>query len=283
MKVSVIIVNYNVKKILAECIESCKLALQKIHSEIIIVDNCSTDGSQEYIQKLYPEVIWIQNQKNAGFSKANNKGIKQAKGEFILILNPDTLVSENLFKNIIPFAENSEKFGILGVRLVDATGVFHPESKRNIPNLKNTFDKLFSNLNIFRKNKKSINYYNTSLKEYDCGKVEILTGAFMFTRKSDFLKLGGFDEKYFMYGEDIDLSYTYLRHGFSNYYFGKETVVHYKGESTIKNKEYYKRFFGAMKIFVKKYYAQNIFKYYFLIFGLQLRYFLAIIISKLEK
>ncbi len=280
-QLSIIVVNYNVKEFLKNCIQSCLNAIQHFDAEIIVIDNNSVDESKEYIVPIFHQVKWIQNTENLGFSRANNIAAQQASGKYLLFLNPDTLLPPDLFDKIIPFAESKPDFGALGVRITDADGNYRLESKRNIPNPKNTFNKLFSNLKLFKKEVKG--YYDDTLGEFEIGKIEILTGSFFFTTKKVFQQAGGFDETYFMYGEDIDLSYTILNLGYQNYYFGQSSIIHYKGESTVKNKIHYQRFFGAMKIFVKKYYRKPFITYIFLLFGLKVRYQLALLIYKFEK
>lgn len=243
MKLSVIILNYRVPRHLLLCLQSVEKALRNLDAEIIVVDNHSEDESCELVQRYFPEVILVENSENYGFSKGNNKGVETAKGEYICLLNPDTLVSETVFKNTLHFAENHPDFGAIGVKMIDGTGSFLPESKRNLPTPKVAFQKLTG---------KSDNYYANHLKQEETGKVEILAGAFMFMKKSRYLKVGGLDEDYFMYGEDINLSYQFIKEGYQNYYLGEETILHFKGESTIKDKEYAERFYGAMRLFYQK-------------------------------
>lgn len=268
MKVSVVIVSYNARFYLEQCLHSVEAALDNIEGEIIVVDNDSPERPLDFVKPKFPNVHFIESPENLGFGKANNLGVEKAKGEYVLILNPDTVIPENLFSEILPFADQMEKLGALGVRLIDANGKFHPESKRNIPNFENTFGKLFGTL-INSKSSKS--YYKTEVGEYDVAPAEILVGAFMLLKKSVYQKVGGFDERYFMYGEDIDLSYTLVLNGFTNYYYGKTTVLHYKGESTRKDKKYLKVFFDAMKLFVDKYYSEDGLKYFIFQLGLKVR------------
>ncbi len=251
MKLSVIILNYNVSYFLRQCILSVQEALAGIESEIIIIDNDSSDDSCEMVKTHFPNLKLIENKENVGFSKANNQGVAIAKGEYVCILNPDTAVAKATFKNVLEFAESKSDLGAVGVRLIDGTGNYLPESKRNIPNPKVAFYKI---LGI---NSKSNNYYATHLSEDETGEVDVLVGAFMFLKTSVYKQVNGFDEDYFMYGEDIDLSYKLLKANFKNYYLGKETVLHYKGESTTKDATYLKRFYGAMHIFYKKHYTSN--------------------------
>ncbi len=253
MQLSVIILNYNVSYFLRQCVLTVQEALVGIESEIIIVDNNSSDDSCEMIRKYFPDTTLIENKDNVGFSKANNQGVAVAKGTYVCILNPDTAVPKNVFKKILEFAETKSDMGALGVRLIDGTGNFLPESKRNVPKPKVVFNKITG----IKSAKNS--YYASQINETDTGEVSVLVGAFMLLKKEVYKQVGGFDEDYFMYGEDIDLSYKLIKAGYKNYYFGQETVLHYKGESTTKDKTYLKRFYGAMHIFYKKHFQSNSF------------------------
>ena len=251
MKLSIIIVNYNVRYFLELCLLSVQKASKNIASEIIVVDNVSSDGSCEMLAQNYPDVQLIKNTENVGFSKANNQGVAKAKGEYVLILNPDTVVPETTFEKILDFADQKKNLGALGTQLVDGAGAFLPESKRGIPSLKGTFFKLTGNA-------KKGTYYNKGLDKDDNGKIEILVGAFMLLKKEVYQKIDGFDEDYFMYGEDIDLSYRLFKKGYQNYYCGETKIIHFKGESTRKDVRYLKYFHGAMEIFYKKHFNINI-------------------------
>ncbi|SFN96351.1 Glycosyltransferase, GT2 family [Bizionia echini] len=250
MKLSVIILNYNVRYFLELCLKSVEKAIEGLDAEIIVVDNQSSDTSCAMVKALFPNVILIENPSNDGFSKGNNLGVKQAKGEYLCILNPDTIVAEDTFKILLDFSDKQDNLGIVGCRLMDGTGKFLPESKRNVPKPAVALKKLLGNPN---------SYYANQLGEYETGKVPIFVGAFMLLKKDVYLKVGGFDEDYFMYGEDIDLSYKVLKAGYTNYYNGSTTIIHYKGESTLKDANYAKRFYGAMQIFYKKHFKNNIF------------------------
>jgi len=250
LKLSVVILNYNVRYFLELCLQSVEAALVDIPSEIIVIDNDSKDDSCAMVKANFPSVTLIKNTSNIGFSKANNQAVKVAKGTYVCILNPDTVVAEDTFKTILNFADTQTNLGIIGCRLVDGSGSFLPESKRNIPVVKIAFKKMFGN---------SQPYYASHIKEHDNAKVEILVGAFMILKRSLYDTLKGFDEDYFMYGEDIDFSYKSLNEGYDNYYFGGTTVIHYKGESTRRNEIYLKRFYDAMQIFYKKHFKTNFF------------------------
>lgn len=278
MKLSVIIVNYNVTQLLDNCLGSVVKFFQGISYEIIVVDNCSPDQSWKNLIDKYPHAKFIASETNDGFAVANNRGVSNASGEYILLLNPDTEIEGFYIKNILDFADNIHNFGSLGIRMHDAHGKFLPESKRSVPDIFNSFEKLFTGI---RKNN-SKSYYRNDLKENVIAVVEILTGAFLLVKKSVYEEVGGLDERYFMYGEDIDLCYSILKKNYSNWYYGKASMLHHKGESTVKNELYLRRFYGAMEIFIEKYYRKKSpFQYYILLVGLKVRYQLEKI--KLQK
>jgi len=248
MKLSVIILNYNVRYFLELCIKSVQAAITEIDAEIIVVDNNSSDDSCTMVKELFPDVQLLENKDNVGFSKANNQGVTIAKGEYVCILNPDTVVAEDTFLKLLIFSASKENLGIVGCKLVDGSGKFLPESKRNVPTQLIAIKKLIG---------LSEEYYVSKLKDTAIGKASVFVGAFMFLTKKRYQEVGGFDERYFMYGEDIDLSYSMLNAGYDNYYYGKTTVIHYKGESTLKDEVYAKRFYGAMKLFYEKHFKSN--------------------------
>lgn len=241
-----------------------QVATTNIDAEIIVVDNNSEDDSCNMVKKIFPSVKLIVKKENTGFSKGNNIGVSQAKGEYICILNPDTVVAEDTFSKLLKYAETKQKLGIVGCKLINGTGKFLPESKRNIPYIKTALKKIVGNSN---------KYYANHLKENETGKVDVLVGAFMFLKKDVYNKVNGFDEDYFMYGEDIDLSYKVLKAGYNNYYFGNTTIIHFKGESTLKDKFYARRFYGAMQIFYKKHFNKNIIFDLLVWFGIKVVYF----------
>ncbi|HLV46643.1 MAG TPA: glycosyltransferase family 2 protein [Flavobacterium sp.] len=248
MQLSVVILNYNVRFFLEQCLLSVQDALKGIDSEIIVVDNDSKDDSCQMVKQLFPDVILIENKENTGFPKGNNIGVARAKGKYLCILNPDTVVAEDTFSALLDFAQTKEKLGIVGCKLIDGTGNFLPESKRNVPTPKISLLKMLG---------KSNRYYANHLSENQIGKASVFAGAFMFVEKQKYLELHGFDEDFFMYGEDIDLSYRFEKSGYENHYFGETAIIHYKGESTNKDKVYLQRFYGAMKIFYKKHFTTN--------------------------
>lgn len=258
MRLSVVIVNYNVRYFLEQCLVSVLRAAKGIETEVLVVDNNSSDGSVEYIRTKFPTVRVIANKDNPGFSKANNQAIALAKGEYILILNPDTVVAEDTFEVCIHFMESHTDAGALGVRMVDGKGIFLPESKRALPTPEVAFYKMFGLASIFKNSQRFGRYHLSYLPETETHAVEILSGAFMFFRKEVLDKIGYFDETFFMYGEDIDLSYRVLLGGYKNYYLSDTTIIHYKGESTKKGSLNYVRvFYQAMIIFAKKHFAST--------------------------
>ncbi|WP_282629199.1 glycosyltransferase family 2 protein [Empedobacter sedimenti] len=273
MKISIVIVSYNAPKHLDICLDSCHEAIKNVNGEIIVVDNNSSEIVFEELKKVHPNIKFLLQKDNLGFAKANNIGVENALGEYVLILNPDTIIPENIVQELIDFHQSKEKIGFVGVRLIDTNGNFHPESKRNIPTAKNSFSKLFKR----KHSSKSNNYYKLEVDEFSTAPCEILVGAFMFTTKQIYQDLEGFDNRYFMYGEDIDLSYSAELAGYKNYYKGDITVLHYKGESTHRDKKYYNMFFEAMMIFLAKYYKENKLNYFVLKSGILLKYWIEII------
>lgn len=279
MKISVIIVSYNAANYLELCLHSVKAALGNM-GEIIVYDNASPERTIEKLPTKFPEINFVFSKENLGFSRANNAAVKIAKGDYILILNPDTVVPEDFFTQLLNFADSIDHLGAIGTRMIDAYGKFHPESKRNVPNPLNSFKKLFGDL---FKRKNLNNGYYSEIDEYEVSPCEVLTGACMLMRRKTYLEIGGFDPKYFMYGEDIDLGYSLLNKGFQNYYYGKTTLIHYKGESSTKDTVFLKRFYGAMQIFIKKYYSQKLFLYPLLYIGLKIKHSLSWLALKMTR
>ena len=257
MQLSVIILNYNVRFFLEQCVASVQEALTNIDSEIIVVDNDSSDDSCEIIKSRFPNVKLIENTVNSGFPKGNNIGVAQAKGDYICILNPDTVVAEDTFEKILAFAKKQENLGIVGCKLIDGSGNFLPESKRGISTPFVALTKIFGLYKLFPNCVLFNRYYAQHLSENETGKVDILVGAFMIMKRNLYNEIGGFDENCFMYSDDIDLSFMVLKSGKNNYYFHETSVIHYKGESTVKDGLYMKRFREAMQFFYKKHYKSS--------------------------
>lgn len=268
MQLSVIILNYNVRYFLEQCVLSVQEAISMLDAEIIVVDNNSTDESSLMMKSKFPDVKLIQNQVNFGFPKGNNIGVEEALGKYICILNPDTVVAEDTFAKILAFAERQTNLGIVGCKLIDGTGRFLPESKRGIPTPWVAFTKIFGLYKVFPNWKFFNQYYAQHINENQTGKVAILVGAFMLMQRDLYLELEGFDEKCFMYADDIDLSYRVLQKEKTNFYFHETTVLHYKGESTVKDEKYMKRFQEAMHFFYQKHFKKSWFFTFFIQIGI---------------
>lgn len=258
MKLSVIIVNYNVQYFLEQCLHSAFIAAKHVETEVFVVDNNSVDGSTAMVKDKFPQVKLIESKINTGFSKGNNIAIKESCGEYVLLLNPDTLVEEDTFKKVVDFMDSNPSGGGLGVKMVDGKGVFLPESKRSLPTPLVAFYKIFGLSNLFPKSKRFGRYHLGHLSNDENHEVEILAGAFMMLRKSVLNEIGLLDEGFFMYGEDVDLSYRIIKAGYKNYYFSDTRIIHYKGESTKKSSvNYVFIFYNAMIIFAKKHFSNK--------------------------
>lgn len=264
MQLSVIILNYNVRYFLELCVLSVQKAIQNLDAEIIVVDNNSSDDSCAMMKAKFPQIKLIENKENLGFPKGNNIAVQQAKGKYICILNPDTIVSEDTFHKILNSNFLNQKKGIIGCKLIDGSGKFLPESKRGIPTPWVAFTKVFGMYKWFPKNTLFNKYYAQHLDKNQSGEVEILVGAFMFLERNLYNEVGGFDEKCFMYADDIDLSYMVLQKEKINYYFHDTTVVHFKGESTVRDEKYMKRFQEAMNYFYAKHFKKSFFFTFFM-------------------
>lgn len=258
VKLSIVIVNYNVKHFIEQCLHSVFHAVKGIDAEVFVVDNNSVDGSVALIKEKFPQVILIENKVNTGFAKANNQAIRLSKGQYILLLNPDTVVQEDTFTKTIAFMDAHPDAGGLGVKMVDGKGNFLPESKRGLPTPEVAFYKIFGLAKFFPTSKRFGRYHLTYLDKNKTHPIDILSGAFMLLRAETLAKCGLLDEDYFMYGEDIDLSYRILLSGYKNYYYPETTIIHYKGESTKKSSvNYVLVFYRAMAIFARKHFSQN--------------------------
>jgi GT2 family glycosyltransferase len=258
MKLSIIIVNYNVEYFLEQCLLSVEKAILGLNCEVWVVDNNSVDGSVAMVRSRFPWVKLIANTENFGFSKANNQAIRLSTAEYTLLLNPDTVVEEDTFTKVVNFMDSHPEAGGLGVKMLDGKGTFLPESKRGLPTPAVAFYKIFGLSALFPKSKKFGRYHLGFLDKNQTHEVEILSGAFMLLRKSALDKVGLLDEDYFMYGEDIDLSYRLILGGYKNYYFPETRIIHYKGESTKKSSiNYVFVFYRAMVIFAKKHFSEK--------------------------
>jgi GT2 family glycosyltransferase len=237
---------------------SVQKAITDIHAEVFVVDNASTDGSRQYLEPKFSNIHFIWNNENIGFGKACNKALKIAKGENVLFLNPDTIVAEDCFTACISFLEKTKDAGALGIRMLDGRGNFLPESKRSFPSPLTSFYKLSGLSFLFPKSKTFGQYHLGYLNEHQNHEIDVLAGAFMMIKKEVLDKTGGFDENFFMYGEDVDLSYRIQKAGYKNYYFSERSILHFKGESTKKGSvNYVRMFYMAMSRFVKKHYSTS--------------------------
>ncbi|HET9826806.1 MAG TPA: glycosyltransferase [Chitinophagaceae bacterium] len=258
MQLSIIVVNYNVKHFLEQCLCSVQKAIHTsgIEAEIIVVDNNSRDNSVTYLKTAFPCVRFISNDQNVGFAKACNLGYKLSKGKYLLFLNPDTIVPEDCLLKCISFFEKHDDAGAVGVKMLDGRGQLLKESKRSFPSPVTSLFKLFGFARLFPRSKTFSRYHLGHLDENKNHEVDVLAGAFMMVRRDLLDKLGGFDEVFFMYGEDVDLSYRIQKNGYKNYYLAEASILHFKGESTRKGSLNYVRiFYNAMSIFVRKHYS----------------------------
>jgi GT2 family glycosyltransferase len=258
MKLTVVIVNYNVRFFLEQCLLSVEKAMRNVQGEVYVVDNNSVDGSVEMVAERFPWVALIANRENTGFSKANNQAMRVAKGEYVLLLNPDTVVEEDTFEKVVRFMDEHPDAGGLGVKMVDGKGVFLPESKRGLPSPETSFYKIFGISKLFPRSARFNRYHLGHLSNEEVHEIEILSGAFMMMRKQTLDKVGLLDEDFFMYGEDVDLSWRIILGGWKNYYYPGTRIIHYKGESTKKGSlNYVFVFYNAMAIFARKHFSQQ--------------------------
>jgi GT2 family glycosyltransferase len=254
MKLSILIVNYNVKYLLEQGLLSVFASNFEFDMEVIVVDNHSTDGSIEYLRPRFSQVVFIENKNNSGFSKANNQAYALSKGEYVLLLNPDTVLGENTVADVCFFMDTHIDAGAAGVKMISGFGKFQPESKRGFPTPWASFCKIFGLARLFPKSHLFGKYNLRYLDENEQHQVDILVGAFMLLRRTVIEQTGLLDESFFMYGEDIDLSYRITKQGYKNYYL-PHPIIHYKGESMKKDDiKYVKIFYGAMYIFFQKHY-----------------------------
>jgi len=253
MELSVIIVSYNVKEFLKRCLDSVLVASENVSCEIFVVDNNSEDGSVDMIKESFPAVKLIANTENRGFSVANNQAIKVSAGRFVLLLNPDTVIGSETFSKCIGFMHRNEDAGALGVKMINGQGVFLPESKRAFPRPGTAFLKSFGFSYLFPHSAFFTSYYLPSVDEDETSLTEVISGAFMFLRREALERSGFPDEDFFMYGEDIDLSYRLIKSGYKNYYFPDVSIIHFKGKSTRRDGfRDIQLFYDAMRIYVKK-------------------------------
>ncbi len=258
MKLSVVIVNYNVRYFLEQCLHSVQNDCKDLDAVVFVVDNSSVDGSVKMVRDKFPEVILIENKENLGFSTANNQAMKIARGEYILLLNPDTLVEDDTLRKVVSFMDEHADAGGLGVKMIDGKGKFLPESKRALPTPLVSFYKIFGLSSLFPRSRIFSQYHLGYLDKDKVHEIDVLAGAFMLLRKKVLDEIGLLDESFFMYGEDIDLSYRISKAGYKNYYYPGTRIIHYKGESTKKGSlNYVFMFYNAMIIFARKHFSKE--------------------------
>lgn len=286
LQLSIIIVNFNVKHFLEQCLCSVVKASNNINTEIIVVDNNSSDGSKEFFAGRFSNVTFLWNQVNIGFSRANNLALKQSTGKYILFLNPDTILPEDCLEKCLSLIQLQETVGAIGVRMIDGSGKYLKESKRGFPAPFNSLCKVLGLAALFPASKLFAGYYLGQLDPHKNHEVDVLAGAFMMIKKSVLAVTGGFDERFFMYGEDVDLSYRIQKAGFKNIYFSETTLVHFKGESTTRGSlNYVRLFYGAMILFVKKHSSSGMGRFYSLVikFAIWINAFLSTIAFWLKR
>ena len=256
MTLSIIIVNYNVRYFLEQCLYSVRKATLNLEAEVIVIDNHSSDQSVEYLQPRFPGIKWISNEQNTGFAKACNLGVRHASGNHILFLNPDTLLAEDALERCLQFMQQHAGAGAVGVRMIDGSGKFLKESKRSFPSPSTSLFKLMGLSRLFPHSRVFSRYHLGHLDAAKDHEVDVLAGAFMMVRRDVLEKVGLFDEAFFMYGEDVDLSYRIQKAGYKNYYIAQTEIIHFKGESTRRGSlNYVRLFYSAMSKFVKKHYG----------------------------
>lgn len=255
MKLSIVIVNYNVKYYLHQCLMSVEKAMRDFTCDVVVVDNCSSDGSVEFLRKMHPCVRFIENSENQGYACANNIAIRESNSDYVLLLNPDTIITEETLASCLAFMDEHPKAGVLGLKMLKENGTFALESRRGVPTPSTAFYKMCGLTSLFPKSRMFGKYYMQYLDKEEVNRIEIVSGAFAFLRRQCLNETGYLDEDFFMYGEDIDLSYRILKRGWENYYL-PTPILHYKGESTQKSSyRYVYRFYNAMLIFFNKHYG----------------------------
>ena len=270
MELSVIIVTYNVQPYLEQCLYALRKALHthdghdgrddqdardRRDAEIWVVDNASADGTPDWVAANFPEVHCIAGTENIGYSRANNLALARASGKYVLFLNPDTLLQEDCLDKCLAFMEAQDDAGALGIRMLNGFGAFLRESKRGLPSAAASLFKMAGLADRFPKHQRLSAYYAGHLGDRSIAPVPVLSGAFLLVKEKVIRETGGFDERFFMFGEDIDLSYRITKAGWRNYYFPGTTMIHFKGQTTDKaGKAYQQHFYGAMILFIRKYY-----------------------------
>lgn len=278
---SVVIVNYNVKEFVSNLIESVKKAAHSLNIEILISDNASQDGSPQYIREKYPEVILIENKENLGFGKANNRALEISKGKYILIINPDTLVQEDTFIKMINFFEENPDAGLAGCKILNPDGTLQLACRRSFPGPWTSFTKVSGLSSVFPKSRIFARYNLTYLDEDKTYEVDAVSGSFMMMKREVYNKIGGFDEQFFMYGEDLDLCYRVQKAGYKVFYVHNTTIIHYKGESTKRSSiDETKYFYNAQHLFVKKHLSSSLLVEFILLFAIYVNKIISYLVKR---
>lgn len=276
-RLAVIIVNYNVEQFLEICLHSVMASRNAAALDVWVVDNNSSDGSLAMLNEKFPAVHVIANKENTGFSRANNQAIRASQSEYVLLLNPDTIVPEDCFEKCLHFMDTHPDAGGLGARMIDGSGSFLPESRRGLPGPWVSFCKAFGLTGLFPKSPRFAAYYMSYLDEHQTHPADVLSGAFMLMRRAALDKSGLLDEDFFMYGEDVDLSYRLQKAGYRNYYFPETTLIHFKGESTRRGSiSFVRNFYRAMLLFSEKHFSRNRLFTLFIYLGIGLRASMAV-------
>lgn len=259
MTLSIVIVNFNVCDLLLACVRSLEKAMEGIESEIIVVDNASTDGVVQAFAHQFPTIEVIRLEQNCGFGAANNVGIARASGEFILLLNPDTIVQENTLFVMLEFMRGHQEAAFAGCRIILPNGTLDPVSKRGFPSPWSSFCRVFGLSRIFPNSRLFGGYNLTFIPDDVVSSVEALAGCFMFCRAAVLRQLGGFDTEFFLYGEDLDLCLRARKEGWRIYYVPQTSILHLKGESTRRSSiDSLALFYEAMEIFARKHFRSNL-------------------------
>jgi len=254
-RLTIIIVSYNVKYYVEQCLLSVERARKGLDAEVYVVDNHSTDGSVSHLRKRFRHVHFIANNHNLGFARANNMAIRRTKSDYVLLLNPDTIIAEDTLLSCLTFMDEHPDTGAVGVRMMNDNGTDAMESRRGVPSPMTAFYKMCGLCKMYPKHPRYGHYYMSGMPWDEAGEMEIVSGAFCFLRRTALDKIGLLDEDFFMYGEDIDLSYRLLKAGYHNWYLPLR-ILHYKGESTEKTSfRYVHVFYDAMLIFFRKHYG----------------------------
>lgn len=252
---SIVIVSYNVRHFLEQCLTAVFKAQGNLNLEVWVVDNASADDSVTMVKALFPQVHLLANSDNPGFAKANNQALRLAQGDFLLLLNPDTVVAEDTFALCLDYFHQHPRVGALGVKMIDGSGQFLPESRRGFPTPWVAFTKTFGLARLFPHSRRFNTYHLGFLDPTTTAEVDVLSGAFLLVRRATLVEAGLLDEQFFMYGEDIDWSYRLRQTGYTNAYLAKTTIIHYKGESTKKGSlNYVRTFYQAMMLFTRKHF-----------------------------